>query len=495
MNNAASTTGGIAPVSSLPPLLKFADLNDKGTVVIHIGDQADRDSETRAVWQRTHNAAITENETIDPTTEPEQALLIREQHLSGDRSLFKVADKYDTKQVIIHQHGHAPAELMKALIRELRKQAPHAEILHGRLGFNAEPWQLVGIVAAEDATEQDCALPLAVGSAGFDRKARYLVKGVLPADALAAVYGPSGSFKSFWAIDVACHVASGKAWDGSSVTRGAVLYVVGEGGVGVPRRICAWERAKNDGQQLRNLYRVEMPVFLANESQQEQLILAANKVKQETGEPVRLIVVDTVARCFGGADENRAADMGAFIAGCDKVKAATGATVLLVHHTGKDIERGGRGSSALRGALDTEFFIMRENDDGLAITLTCTKQKDDAERSAKAYDLREAYLYTDEDGDEVATLILLDQGREPAPKIPDELAGGSTSNNHTALWQCVRTRQAKGEAATKTLIRDDMKALGLDVKHFSRWLTKLVTDGAIIVGDDGEALTANTVRP
>ena len=62
--------------------------------------------------------------------------------------------------------------------------------------------------------------------------------------------------------------------------------------------------------------------------------------------PGRLIILGTLARCFGGSDENAAKDMGAFIQGCDTSKAVTQTSVLIVHHSGKGQERGARGSSA-----------------------------------------------------------------------------------------------------------------------------------------------------
>ncbi|WP_422824251.1 AAA family ATPase [Xenorhabdus siamensis] len=41
-----------------------------------------------------------------------------------------------------------------------------------------------------------------------------------------------------------------------------------------------------------------------------KLVITAQQVKCETGKPVRLIILDTLARCFGGADENDSKDMG-----------------------------------------------------------------------------------------------------------------------------------------------------------------------------------------
>ncbi|MGS0630400.1 AAA family ATPase, partial [Photorhabdus asymbiotica] len=117
-------------------------------------------------------------------------------------------------------------------------------------------------------------------------------------------------------VSWACHIATGKAWAGKRVNRGAVVYVVGEGGLGVPRRIRAWESSLNDNSPIDALYRIDCPVFPANPESAEQVICAAKDVEQETGLPVRLIVLDTLARCFGGSDENTAKDMGAFIQGC-----------------------------------------------------------------------------------------------------------------------------------------------------------------------------------
>jgi len=39
------------------------------------------------------------------------------------------------------------------------------------------------------------------------------------------------------------------------------------------------------------------------------------------------------------------------------------------------------------------------------------------------------------------------------------------------------------DICTRAVIQDDMKALGLDVKNFSRWITKLETEGLLNVDD------------
>lgn len=327
-------------------------------------------------------------------------------------------------------------------------------------------------------------LPISRGFDGYNATQSYLIKRFLPDNSLTAVYGPSGSYKSFLALSWACHIATGKQWNGSRVMSGAVLYVVGEGGIGVPRRVKAWADLHNQGIDPIYLYRVNCPVFFADPKQGHELEQAAKRIERETGLPLRLIVVDTLARCFGGGDENRAADMGAFIQGCDRVKANTGATVLVVHHSGKDEDRGARGSTAFRAALDAEYIVKREGQGG-ALVLRCTKMKDCEEPEVQAFDLKTMIVFKDEDGDDLTSLALVDKGREPEEEIPDELTGVKRlTENHMVVWQAIRSRTARAEPCTRTLIRDDLKAMGEDAKNLTRTISKLADEGLISINGE-----------
>ncbi|EFE6425534.1 AAA family ATPase [Escherichia coli] len=325
-------------------------------------------------------------------------------------------------------------------------------------------------------------LPMSVGSAGYDTQLDYVVKGIIPASSLCSIYGASGSYKSFLAGSWACHVSTGRHWGGRRVAHGAVLYVVGEGGIGVPRRVRAWEVVH--GEQVKNLYLVNRPIFPAAPLDVDEMVIAARQVERETGKPVRMIILDTLARCFGGNDENDSRDMGAFIRGCDELKRRTGATVLVVHHSGKDETKGARGSSAFRASLDAEYRIRREDAGSEALVISCTKMKDAEELKEAAYDLRVVELFTDADGELITSLVVVDKPRPPVELERIEEAGNKTEN-HTALWGCIRSRTQNGDKCTIPLLRDDMKRLGYDVKNMRRWLAKLEKDGVIYVdGDD-----------
>ncbi|MEX0447229.1 hypothetical protein ABLA85_14035, partial [Xenorhabdus sp. SGI246] len=178
--------------------------------------------------------------------------------------------------------------------------------------------------------------------------------------------------------------------------------------------------------------------------------------------------------------------MGAFVRGCDELKAKTGASILVVHHSGKDESKGARGSSAFRAALDVEYRINREGKKGGALVMTCTKMKDAEEPETKAYDMRVVELFTDKDGEDITSLVLVDRARDP---VEEENIGhvSNKTDNHTALWQCIRSRTALKEPCSIALVRDDLKAMGVNVKNFSRWLTKLEQDG--LITRNGQELT------
>ncbi|MNY26733.1 hypothetical protein D3C86_1605970 [compost metagenome] len=172
--------------------------------------------------------------------------------------------------------------------------------------------------------------------------------------------------------------------------------------------------------------------------------------------------------------------MGAFIAGCDRIKAETGATILLIHHTGKNEENGARGSSAFRAALDAEYLLKRENKEDASIILTCTKMKDDEEPDQRAHDLKQRVIGSDADGDDVTSMVLVDTSREPIE--PDELGNASNvTANHKAMFGSIRQLcNANGGKTTWQRVIDHMKAANTDdSRNRTRHRNKLISDRLI----------------
>ncbi|WP_081849338.1 DUF927 domain-containing protein [Aeromonas jandaei] len=139
--------------SNASAFLKFADLDKLQVIVIHTGEQANRDAANRATLQRAHNDAIAADNPIDPEFEPEQTLYVGPVQLDEGGKLYKMADRDATVRVIVHQFGNLAPEKAKRLILALRKQAPKAELYRGNYGKNAQPWQLVDVVDFEQTLD------------------------------------------------------------------------------------------------------------------------------------------------------------------------------------------------------------------------------------------------------------------------------------------------------------------------------------------------------
>lgn len=196
-----------------------------------------------------------------------------------------------------------------------------------------------------------------------------LVRGHLPAGGLAILYGPRGIGKTFFGLDVALSVQAGANWHGYPVLQGPVAYVLAEGRGGLERRIGAWLQQRQQATtDVRFLCRA---VRLLDAADVDRL------VTQLVGWEPRpaLVVIDTMARCLVPGDENSTQDMSAAVAALDRVREATGALVMGLHHTGHDKTRE-RGSTALGAAADTVLSLGKDAD---VLTLSCEKQRDSVE--------------------------------------------------------------------------------------------------------------------
>ncbi|MEQ6918724.1 AAA family ATPase [Halomonas aquatica] len=227
----------------------------------------------------------------------------------------------------------------------------------------------------------------------------WLVRGFVEADSLALVFGEPGHGKSFLALDWAASVATGTAWHGHPTRQGAVFVVAGEGHNGIARRLKAWELASNVSLKVAPLFVSHAAASLADRESAIEVLDAVEARARETGQAPALIVVDTLSRNLGPADENSSVDMAAFIRTLDAMRQRWQATVCVVHHSGKDSARGARGSTVLKGAVNAEYRVAK---DGAGIVcLEATKMKDADLPKLQAFKLEGVKLpmVDDEGGD------------------------------------------------------------------------------------------------
>lgn len=240
----------------------------------------------------------------------------------------------------------------------------------------------------------------------------WVIKGWMPAYATMMIYGESGIGKTFVALDMACHIATGKQWGKFRTKAGVVVYLAGEGNYGLRQRVSAWAKLNNH-TDLENLLISNKSIDLDAPDAAAQVISA---IRNLTTEDVVFLVIDTLNNHMSG-DENSARDTRAMINACNVISSATGATVGFVHHVAHsaDSKHRARGSSAWRGALDTSILVAYENDE--TIRVTCTKMKDAEEPSDIFGELQKVDLgWLDEDGEPLTGAAFVQKDYEPQKK-------------------------------------------------------------------------------
>lgn len=293
-----------------------------------------------------------------------------------------------------------------------------------------------------------------------------LVKGWLTTNGLSMIYGPSNAGKTFVVLDLAMHVAAGKPWRGCKVTQGAVLYIAAEGGAGVLNRLAAF-KAENPDMADAPFYLLPIGVDLHGQEDPRIITHLLGDI-----EPV-LVVVDTLARSMGEGDENAAKDTAVFVRNCDMIREATGAHVLIIHHTGKDEERGARGSSALRAAVDTEILVSASH------TITSQKQRDMAAPDTLHFTLRSVTLGHDEDGDPVTSAVV--EPAEKGLKVRKPLTG----KNQVAMTALMEALDKHGRADLGNLY-----PAGVRVVEVERWRDECEAHGLTTGASDAAARVA-----
>lgn len=195
---------------------------------------------------------------------------------------------------------------------------------------------------------------------------KWLIPGVLPEGTLSILYGPRSSRKTFVALDVALSLATGREWNGIGIAEPCrVLYVAGEGIASFKFRRQAWEAHHQLYPQDDFVFSDRLPKVVDPASVAEFV----NAIKPFK---FKFIVLDTLTRLIAGIDNGTEGNSKAFEM-LEFIREQTGAHVMVVGHTGKDVDRGLRGGSDLEDNVDTTLAVKL---DGAHTIVEIVKQKD-----------------------------------------------------------------------------------------------------------------------
>jgi hypothetical protein len=290
----------------------------------------------------------------------------------------------------------------------------------------------------------------------------WLIEGILPANALGVLYGASGVGKTFVAFSMALSIAAGHPWCGKPTKLGSVLYVAAEGLFGLRLRVQAYQG--RHGIAAENIRYLGDAFDLRQAADIKKLIstLEAANFRPD------LIVLDTLARLIPGADENSAQDIGKAICAIDELKHKFSATVLVVHHTGKD---GGpeRGSSALRGAADAMIKCRAKSSDPHVVFLDCDKMKDAEPFRPKAIKLEKVQISAT-----TSSLAVTSSSDAPEAKtLHEEMA------QDDEIILAILEKKFPGGALPKQLQEAFMQSTGQSEATFHRFRRAALKRGAI----------------
>ncbi len=225
---------------------------------------------------------------------------------------------------------------------------------------------------------------------------KWRIKNVFPAQGLAVIYGSSGSGKSFLALDMCCAIAEGRPWFGNPTESTNIIYVCLEGEEGFRSRVAAWETA-NERTLPSNLQFIFSEIGLTNPQDLQDL--------SEVTPSGAVVVIDTLNRATPSSDENSSKDMGQILVSAKKLQRLTKGLLVLVHHTGKNVDAGMRGHSSLHSAADAAIEVSRKND---TRHWKSAKVKDGTDGTAFSFRLRTVSFVTNTLNEEQTSCVILE---------------------------------------------------------------------------------------
>ena len=255
---------------------------------------------------------------------------------------------------------------------------------------------------------------------------QWRVRGVLPAEGIAAIFGPSGSGKSFLTLDLLATIASGGQWFGCRVKQAPVLYIALEGEAGISQRVKAFE--SHHGAVAAGFRFMLQSFDIRSTDDRTELTHAIHAAGWIGG----VLCFDTLNRAAPGMDENDSKSMGEVIGAAKALQAELGGLILLVHHTGKDVSKGLRGHSSLHAALDAAVEVSRE---GERREWRMHKAKDGEDGEAHPFRLSIVEIGTDDEGEPLTSCII----------APEESTGAvmrralpPKSGNQRIVWDALQ---------------------------------------------------------
>jgi hypothetical protein len=285
----------------------------------------------------------------------------------------------------------------------------------------------------------------------------WLIPNMLPAQGIGMIYGESGSYKSFLALDMSLSLAFGipGQWSAPPV-KNDVLFFAGEGPVATAKkRWPAWMEWQGiearDGHRF--MIKDRVPLYSDSDGWENvKADLAELKAKPS------LIVIDTLTRLITGMDENSAKDATMITNFMEQLARYYECFVLAVHHTGKDQSKGARGSSAFYSNMDAVLSVKLKQG---GTELRVRKQKDaDVSEEVSYFAVKE-----------VGSSIVLERTAALADMSPSKLQ--SSRFAWASVEEVLKVLESLGGETSESVLAQEISgATGVDRDQVRKQLAK-----------------------
>src|SRR5262245_3305283 len=194
------------------------------------------------------------------------------------------------------------------------------------------------------------------------KESKYLIDKLLPRRDLTIAWGEPKCGKTFWALDIAFHVAMGIPYRGARVEQGSVVYCAFEGQYGIRDRVAAFHifHHTEEGNDVIPLWFMlsrltfTKPGAITTRRHKELI----NAILEEGIRP-SLIILDTLNRSLDGS-ESSDEDMTFYTKCAEEIADTFSSAVMIIHHCGLAKDRP-RGHTSLTGTAACQIAIRREN--------------------------------------------------------------------------------------------------------------------------------------
>lgn len=242
----------------------------------------------------------------------------------------------------------------------------------------------------------------------------WLIEGMIPKRSYVLAYGRRGAAKSFFGIHVANTGACGGRFFGQACERFGTIYCVGEKKSRFGKRVKAW-RIASGRDRLAVQYVWRAPNLL-DEASVSEFIAFVNALRPEfeaRGAPLGMIVLDTLVRAIGGANDSDFEVAGKATEAIQRIVDECGVTVMPLHHMAKSKEADtARGAGIWEDAADAIVRIERPEGEDLR-RVQLTKQSDEADGLEWAFKLDIVEVGFSPKGRTITSCVVVQQEAEP----------------------------------------------------------------------------------